>query len=122
MDQTLDVEELLIEIDRAEQALKPSLDKYGNAARKLLDEAVKITESWSGSYCGYHSELFYGDFEKPPFAGRFSPEWGGLHGIPAGYHQRTPDEVKDKIEHLAGCTFSDVERGTATAIDSLRTV
>jgi hypothetical protein len=114
-----DLGRLLADIEEAEKRLKPSLIANKNAAAKLMDESIRITNSWSGSYCGYHSELYYGDFEKPPLERRFSVEWGGLHGIPSGYRSREADEVKARIEKIAGFTFSEVESATTEAIDAL---
>jgi hypothetical protein len=53
-------------------------------AKPVTEATEKITESWSGSSMGYHSELYYRDFERPPLGAEFSPEWGGINGIPVG--------------------------------------
>jgi hypothetical protein len=90
----------LSELENAERSLKPMLVDVGAKAGKLLDSAMGIEQSWSGSYCGYHSELYYGNFERPPVGERFSPEWGGLYGIPAGYRPRAPEEVQARVEAL----------------------
>lgn len=61
---------------------------------------------------GYHSELYYRDFVPPPLENSFSPEWGGLHGIPAGWQKRPADDVKKRIENLSGESISALEKST----------
>jgi hypothetical protein len=80
----------------------------------------KIAESWSGSSMGYHSELYYRYFERPPLGAEFSPEWGGIHGIPAGWQKRSPDEVKTHIEKLATVSIADIEKGTEKAVSAAK--
>ena len=79
---------------------------------RLLDAAIKMSFSWSGSYLGYHSELYFRDFEKPPLEDRFSPQWGGMRGIPDGWRSRDPEEVKKSIETLADSDFDGMEAET----------
>ena len=42
----------------------------------LISEAKKYEESWSGSIFGYHSNVYYRDFQKPPVGCFFNQEWG----------------------------------------------
>jgi predicted nucleotide-binding protein len=95
----------------------PEVDQVHAEAEYLLNVARKVGESWSGSNFGYHAELYYGDFEKSPFGQRFSVEWGGLHGIPSGWKSRTPEEVKDRIERLAGFQVKKIESGSKRFLD-----
>jgi len=42
-----------------------------------VDEGVRIVErSWSRSWLGYQSHVYYRDFEPPPPGDHFSSEWG----------------------------------------------
>ena len=43
---------------------------------KIIDFASKIGKSWSGSWMGYHSKVYYKDFQIPPPGAHFSPMWG----------------------------------------------
>jgi len=69
---------------------------------------------------GYHSELYYRNFERPPLGAEFSPEWGGINGIPAGWQKRSSDEVKAHIEKLAGVAIADIEKGSDTAVSAAK--
>lgn len=101
--------ELLKRTDSLEQNLKAQIVEVSRQSNKLFESATKLTQCWSGSYFGYHSELYYGNFERPPLDRRFNPEWGGIHGIPPGWRSRGSDEVKGHIETEAKAKFEDVE-------------
>ena len=103
---------LLAKVKTSEGQLTAKLSDLQSESEKLIKAAWKVAESWSGSYAGYHSELYYRDFEKPPLDDRFSPEWGGINGIPHGWQPREPEEVKNRIETLAGIRLDLIEAGT----------
>jgi hypothetical protein len=103
-------------VKAVEEKLSSKLSALLSTGEKLTDAASNVEESWSGSALGYHSELHYGIFERPPLQARFDPEWGGIHGLPAGWESRTPDEVKERIEQLAGTAFTDLETGTSEVV------
>lgn len=54
-----------------------------------------------------HGNLYYGRFEEPPLGKRFSVEWGGIRGIPDGWRDRKPEEVKAAIAKLCGGVDAD---------------
>src|SRR5262245_11485098 len=99
------IETLLSVREKLDQDLGSQLPKLAAESEKLLDAAITVSESWSGSYFGYHSELHYGDFEKPPLENQFSTEWGGIHGLPDGWRIRNAGEVMMRIEEVAGIKF-----------------
>lgn len=47
----------------------PELDALENAANT-------VAKSWSGSWLGYHSKIYYVGFQSPPSQAVFSREWG----------------------------------------------
>jgi hypothetical protein len=67
--------------------------RYRDELEKIINTLTDLAESWSGSFLGYHAELYYGDFERPSLDSRFDVEWGGTRGIPAGWSDRTYDDV-----------------------------
>ena len=51
--------------------------KYDQAPLdKLMKAAEEVGKSWSGSWLGYHSRIYYKDFQPVPPGARFSIEWG----------------------------------------------
>lgn len=67
---------LLAKVKALEKGLSAQLGDLQKQSEKLSKAAQEVGESWSGSAIGYHSELHFGNFQKPPLGARFSPEWG----------------------------------------------
>ena len=59
-------EELLNKSKQLEGELAGPIQELKDQCGRLFKAATKVAESWSGSFFGYHSELYYGDFERPP--------------------------------------------------------
>lgn len=98
----------------------PTVTDLQKASERLGKATEQIGESWSGSALGYHSELHYGNFQKPPLNARFSPEWGGINGLPDGWRARTTEEVKAHIEKLAGTEIPKLEQETAAVLEKVK--
>lgn len=75
----------------------------------LLKEAEKVGRSWSGSYLGYHSRVYYENFAPPPPGAHFSTEWGlysefsslGV-GCTGNWREYEYDDVINHINQMAG--------------------
>jgi len=91
-------------------------------AEVMWKAGATVGESWSGSCFGYHSDLHYGEFERPPFHSRFSVEWGCVNGMPGGWTPRTPDEVKTEIEKRSKDTFEGLEKSDAELMQPVKTL
>lgn len=74
-------------------------EKMGKACRR-------VERSWSGSFAGWHGRTYFKNFEIPSIYERFNGEWGGINGMPDGWKERQPEEVKAEIERLAGNNLS----------------
>ena len=58
----------------------------------------------SGSWLGYHSRIYYANFETPPHKARFSQEWGlatTFAGTRGDWREYPAEEVKEFIRALA---------------------
>jgi hypothetical protein len=57
----------------------------GNSAIKSLEKletsANEVSKSWSGSWLGYQSRIYYKDFIAVPAGAHFSSEWGTYQNI-----------------------------------------
>jgi uncharacterized protein (TIGR02391 family) len=82
------------------------LEQMLKLSEKLLEVCEKIENSWSGSFAGWHAKMYFRDFQAPSIYERFSGEWGGINGIPDGWEEKKPEEVRVKIEELVGSNFS----------------
>ena len=68
-------DELASAIEKLEAYQASSEDKL--AAPEQLEAAVSIfAKSFSGSWLGYHSRIYYKDFQPPAPGANFSREWG----------------------------------------------
>lgn len=114
-----DAELLLSKVQEHETANRAKTDSIAKLAEQLLEAARKLGDSWSGSCMGYHCELYYGDFEKPPLEDRFNVEWGGTRGLPNGWRPREAEDVKRRIESLANSEFSLLEQNDKELTHSL---
>jgi hypothetical protein len=77
------------------------------AHNEKLEVAVRsLQQSWSGSFAGWHGRMYFGEFEKPTVHEMFSPEWGGIRGVPEGWQERSTEEVAAHIDHAVGAGFS----------------
>lgn len=82
------------------------LDNIPKLSEKLGEACSRIELSWSGSFTGWHGNMYYRNFQIPSIHERFSGEWGGIKGIPDGWEEKQPEEVRVKIEELVGDNFS----------------
>jgi len=118
----ISAKDLLQKVDALQGSARQKIQEIKDQCEKLSDAGIKVSESWSGSYAGYHAELYYADFDRPPLQHQFDPEWGGINGIPDGWRTRTPDEVKERIEYLAGVKVEQVEKKTGELLESAKTL
>ena len=95
-------------------ACSDSLKKAANIGSRITealdaleDAANQVKRSFSGSWLGYQSRVYYADLEPAPPGARFSQEWGlmdmgisrlGSHG---DWQEFDAEEVKSAIYRLA---------------------
>jgi hypothetical protein len=111
---------LLEQLENQEHVNGARVAEVKSQSQQLFDAATKIAASHSGSNFGYHGALYYRDFQVPPMGSMFNVEWGGIHGLQSGWNKREPDEVKRKIESVAGLTFAKLEEAVKGPVDSAK--
>lgn len=72
----------------------------------LEEMANLVGKAWSGSWIGYHSNVYYNGFKTPPPGNHFSSEWGlddddGM-GTQGDWKEYEFDSVKQMITKQAG--------------------
>lgn len=86
-------------LDGVNELDAPDLDK-------LIDVAARFGKAWSGSWLGYHSRVYYENFQVPPPGAVFSQEWGFQDvfsmGSRGAWHEYSFDDVVHAIEREAG--------------------
>jgi predicted nucleotide-binding protein len=74
----------------------------------LEDAAHSVARSFSGSWAGYHSRVYYADFSTPPPGAHFSQEWGlkdmslSTLGSRGDWYEYESEAVKEHIRQTAG--------------------
>jgi predicted nucleotide-binding protein len=73
----------------------------------LESAANSVARSFSGSWQGYHSRVYYSEFVTPPAGAHFSQEWGlmdsySLNGSPGDWREYTSEAVKSHIDSISG--------------------
>jgi REase_DpnII-MboI len=111
---------LLAKVKGLQEILGPELARTEKSSAAVKKATQSIAASWSGSWMGYHSELYYMNFAPPPLENIFSPEWGGIDGIPPGWQKRSADEVKVRIEKLSGESISALEKSTDSLLQQVK--
>jgi hypothetical protein len=94
--------------------------------RRLLASAEAVGRAWSCSPVGYHSRVYYTDFQKPPPGARFSKEWGFMdmlsNEMRGDWVEYPFDAVIDHIREEAGNPdLGPVEQESGEALKALDT-
>lgn len=97
-------EELLQIADRLRNLVAPGFAREITEPIHSLNEAVKqIDKSFSGSWLGYHANVYYDGLKRPPPGAHFSQEWGLMESARSigNWIEYDPDDVKRAIYKLA---------------------
>ena len=96
--------QIVSQLSKYEAYKSPELDA-------LVDAANVIGKSFSGSWLGYHSRVYYADFQSPPPWAAFSVEWGLEHVLRGGsrgdWRVYDFDDVVQLIHEHAGNPSTD---------------
>ena len=102
-------EELFALAERLKRAARAADDEeVANPISALEEAAQTIGRSFSGSWEGYHSRVYYEGFSPPPPGAHFSQEWGLMDtfmsslGSSGDWLEYDTEEVKARIRKLAG--------------------
>ena len=73
----------------------------------IADAAAEFARSWSGSCIGYHSCIYYGEYEPVPAGAVFSREWGLMsvrfsNPTRGEWRERPYEEAVDAVLARAG--------------------
>jgi len=115
-------EELFTLAGRLDSITKQAGDKNIEKPLSRLREAAEaVGRSWSGSWIGYHSTVYYEGFEPPPSGAHFSPEWGlqqtrSDRGSVGEWQEYAFEDVVNAIQKMAG--KPDLTRAQALAAEA----
>lgn len=101
-------DELLSIVDTMNQLAKRGRQEESwQPIQRLKQAAEQVGKAWSGSWIGYHANVYYRNLQPTPPGMRFSQEWGGLTGrfethSEGDWVEYAPEEVIETIYKLAG--------------------
>jgi predicted nucleotide-binding protein len=80
-------------------SVAPTLDE-------LEEQASEVAKAWSGSWLGYHANVYYRDLSAPPPGAHFSSEWGLRETFSPGtrghWEEFTADAVRAELFRRSG--------------------
>lgn len=91
--------------------------------QSLIDAAELVGRSWSGSWFGYHSRVYYAGLADPPPGARFSQEWGmmdtfAIEDTVGDWREYRFGDVIEAISQEAGNPDTTQQKNTSKAIAS----
>lgn len=102
-------EELFALTENLEKVAEDAETDQINKPLAALEQAARtIGRSFSGSWQGYHSCVYYAGLSPPPPGAHFSQEWGLMDtymsslGSRGDWREYDPEDVKAQIHELAG--------------------
>lgn len=106
------MQRFVAELRSIHDQLRSVLDAAGtpsvaDSLSSLDSSATEVQKAWSGSWLGYHSRVYYRNFQPPPAGANFSSEWGleevwGINGTTGNWEEYTADHIRSTIERRAG--------------------
>ena len=112
-------EELFSLAAKLSDAIRPAgQDDVLRPLEALEKAANQIKRSFSGSWLGYHSHVYYENLKPTPPGANFSQEWGlmdvlGDYGSVGRWQEFDPEAVKGHIRALAGNPSVKIARDLA---------
>lgn len=102
-------------------------DQISKPLAALENSARTIGRSFSGSWQGYHSRVYYVGFEPPPPGAHFSQEWGLMdtymssHGSRGDWREYNPEDVDTHIHELAEVpSLKDAQEASSAASEAFK--
>lgn len=98
-------------------------DEISQPLSALRTAVAEVGRAFSGSWLGYHSRVYYENFQAPPPGAHFSQEWGlmdtfGSMGSVGSWREYPFDEVKQHVLRLAGNPDLSAASAAAEAADA----
>lgn len=117
------VSEELLEIgERLDRArAKIEAPQFSRVLERLDEVATEVAKSWSGSWLGYHSRVYYDGLRPTPPGAHFSQEWGLMRtafvrGTEGEWAEYDFESVVGTILRMAGNPNLDSARAVAQAV------
>lgn len=100
------------------------LKQKDNELSVLINITSSLNDSWSESWIGFHSNLYFKNFEKPPsWKYHFDSEWGSLKGIPEYWVEKNYSEIVSYIESKSdGLSVNEIHNEIISLVENLKEI
>lgn len=133
MNKKVITEKLLQAIFESENAISLKDDQFLSENEELLkDNLASVIQAFSGSWMGYHANVYYRDMRPPTPGDHFSPEWGLMPGwrgdcTSRNWVEYSPEDVRTAImtgvkSQYEDCLADVSARATQVLEDKYETV
>jgi len=118
-------------VDPIVKILRDYKIKYADFLNCKKDELLtlsgivsELNESWSQSWIGFHSNLYYYNFQKPPsIRYRFDSEWGSLKEIPKYWEEKSYEDIVLYVESRSGrLSLAGIQNEITPLVEEIRNI
>ncbi|WP_201259462.1 hypothetical protein [Paenibacillus sp. LC231] len=97
---------------------------YNEYLNKIRDIVSELDESSSGSWIGFHANLYYEGFKKPPtWQHNFDSEWGAINGIPPYWKEKSYKDIEKYVLYREpNLDLSKVESDVSALVKEAKTI
>lgn len=90
----------------------------------LRDIASELDESWSQSWIGFHANLYFSNFQRPPsIKYKFDSEWGSVNGIPKYWEEKSYEDIVFYVESRAErLSLSGIQNEITPLIEKIKKI
>ncbi|MEX2347717.1 MAG: TIR domain-containing protein [Balneolaceae bacterium] len=99
-------------------------ERYQNPLEKVIESAKEVGKAWSGSWIGYHANVYYEGLKPPPPGAHFSSEWGSRDAVfnydtSGNWVEYDFEGVRKKIFEISGVSDLSDSRELAEKAEKL---
>lgn len=76
-----EVRRIIRDLEQARTEVSGDITRGLEIGQQLRDACREISNGSSDSWIGWHSRMYYGNFEQPPVHLSWDAEWGGLNAV-----------------------------------------
>ncbi len=95
--------------DEVEAYVSKESAYFEKVSKNIIDICNSLEKTWSGSWAGYHANLYFKNYQTPTVQEMFDSEWGGagvFHGgYDPGWQSKTLDEVWQYVSAKSAYKF-----------------
>jgi len=93
-------QEFKVQIEKISDTTSSEFQKIKRDLEKLIDTISIVKDSWSGSWIGFHANLYYRGFVKPKWQEQFDSEWGSTQSISDNWVEQSYNDIYNLLREI----------------------